>query len=191
MRSPSQGWKTFLRNHAPDVAAMDLFVVPIIGFKLLYGFVIVPIAPRSRLDQRHNQPDGGVDRTAAHRGFSLGRRPGLHDPGPRSDLWHRRHTPIASYGHSGQTDCRGVTLAEPLCRTADRIDPARVFGPHHGLGRGTSAPDSNFLCRLLQLRQNASFIEQGCADFFVRFNRSESFVHTRILRGLHHHYVRI
>jgi hypothetical protein len=23
---PSQGWRTFLRNHAPDVAAMDLFV---------------------------------------------------------------------------------------------------------------------------------------------------------------------
>ena len=22
---PSQGWRTFLRNHAPDVAAMDLF----------------------------------------------------------------------------------------------------------------------------------------------------------------------
>src|SRR3984893_16163953 len=34
---PSQGWKTFLRNHAPDIAAMDLFVVPTIGFKLLYG----------------------------------------------------------------------------------------------------------------------------------------------------------
>src|SRR5258708_27601805 len=27
---PSQGWRTFLRNHAPDVAAMDLFVVPTI-----------------------------------------------------------------------------------------------------------------------------------------------------------------
>jgi hypothetical protein len=25
---PSQGWRTFLRNHAPDIAAMDLFVVP-------------------------------------------------------------------------------------------------------------------------------------------------------------------
>ena len=23
---PSQGWRTFLRNHAPDIAAMDLFV---------------------------------------------------------------------------------------------------------------------------------------------------------------------
>jgi hypothetical protein len=40
---PSQGWRTFLRNHAPDIAAMDLFVVPTIGFKLLYGFVIVRI----------------------------------------------------------------------------------------------------------------------------------------------------
>jgi hypothetical protein len=33
---PSQGWRTFLRNHAPDIAAMDLFVVPTIGFDLLY-----------------------------------------------------------------------------------------------------------------------------------------------------------
>ena len=32
---PSQGWRTFLRNHAPDIAAMDLFVVPTIGFDLL------------------------------------------------------------------------------------------------------------------------------------------------------------
>src|SRR5260370_21003931 len=34
---PSQGWRTFLRNHAPDVAAMDLFVVPTIRFHLLYA----------------------------------------------------------------------------------------------------------------------------------------------------------
>jgi hypothetical protein len=38
---PSQGWRTFLHNHAPDIAAMDLFVVPTIGFELLYAFVIV------------------------------------------------------------------------------------------------------------------------------------------------------
>jgi transposase InsO family protein len=43
---PSQGWRTFLRNHASDTAAMDLFVVPTIGFKLLYGIVIM------RLDRR-------------------------------------------------------------------------------------------------------------------------------------------
>src|SRR5258708_15559409 len=43
---PSQGWRTFLRSHAPDIAAMDLFVVPTIGFKLLHGFVIVRIHRR-------------------------------------------------------------------------------------------------------------------------------------------------
>ena len=45
-RPPSQGWSTFLHNHAPDIAAMDLLVVPTIGFKLLYALVIV------RLDRR-------------------------------------------------------------------------------------------------------------------------------------------
>ena len=43
---PSQGWRTFLRNHAPDIAAMDLFVVPTIGFDLLYAFVIVRLGRR-------------------------------------------------------------------------------------------------------------------------------------------------
>ena len=43
---PSQGWQTFLHNHAPDIAAMDLFVVTTIGFKLLYGIVIVRIDRR-------------------------------------------------------------------------------------------------------------------------------------------------
>src|ERR1700733_3058120 len=38
---PSPGWVTFLRNPAPDIAAMALFVVSTIGFDLLYAFVIV------------------------------------------------------------------------------------------------------------------------------------------------------
>jgi hypothetical protein len=39
-RPPSQGWKTFLRNHADGIAAMDLFVVPTISFRLLFGLLI-------------------------------------------------------------------------------------------------------------------------------------------------------
>src|ERR1700746_2213425 len=38
---PSQGWQTFLHNHADGIAAMDLFVVPTITFRLLYGLLIV------------------------------------------------------------------------------------------------------------------------------------------------------
>lgn len=44
---PSQGWKTFLRNHAPHIGAIDMFVVPTAGFKLLYGLVVI------RLRRRH------------------------------------------------------------------------------------------------------------------------------------------
>ena len=40
-RPPSQGWKTFLRNHADGIAAMDLLVVPTVSFRLLYGLLIV------------------------------------------------------------------------------------------------------------------------------------------------------
>lgn len=43
---PSQDWKTFLHNHAGGIAAMDLFVVPSVGFRLLYGLVIVHVARR-------------------------------------------------------------------------------------------------------------------------------------------------
>ena len=45
-RPPSQGWKTFLRNHAAGIASLDLFVVRTISFKLLYGLVILRHARR-------------------------------------------------------------------------------------------------------------------------------------------------
>ena len=40
-RPPSQGWKTFLRNHADGIASIDLFVVPTISFRVLYGLLIL------------------------------------------------------------------------------------------------------------------------------------------------------
>ena len=43
---PSQGWRAFLRNHTQDIAAMDLFVVPTIGFGLLYAYIIVRLHRR-------------------------------------------------------------------------------------------------------------------------------------------------
>ena len=45
-RSRSQTWRTFLRNQAAGIAAIDLFVVRTISFKLLYGLVILRHARR-------------------------------------------------------------------------------------------------------------------------------------------------
>jgi hypothetical protein len=38
---PSADWQAFLRIHTAHIAAVDLFVIPTIGFKLLYGLVIL------------------------------------------------------------------------------------------------------------------------------------------------------
>src|SRR6266849_4754019 len=48
-RPPSQRWKTFLRNHADGIASMDLFLVPTISFRLLYGFLILRHSRRELL----------------------------------------------------------------------------------------------------------------------------------------------
>jgi hypothetical protein len=59
-RPPSQAWRVFLRNHAQDIAAMDLFVVPTIGFDLLYALVIVRLERRELGSaSRHIQPRNG------------------------------------------------------------------------------------------------------------------------------------
>jgi hypothetical protein len=90
---PSQGWRTFLRNHAPDIAAMDLFVVPTIDFKLLYGLVVV------RLDRRElvwisvtTHPTAEWVARQITEAFPW-------NPRPRSRLWCRRHTPTACHGY--------------------------------------------------------------------------------------------
>ena len=43
---PSPGWRAFLRNHTVHIAAVDLFIVPTIVFKLLYGLVILRLERR-------------------------------------------------------------------------------------------------------------------------------------------------
>ena len=62
---PSQGWRTFLRNHADGIASMDLFLVPTISFRLLYGFLIL----------RHSRREFlwlGTEGATRQKAFSLG-----------------------------------------------------------------------------------------------------------------------
>jgi hypothetical protein len=46
-RPPSQGWKTFLRNHADCIASIDLFVVLTISLRLFYALLVL----------RHSRPE--------------------------------------------------------------------------------------------------------------------------------------
>src|SRR5262245_4027601 len=45
----SQGWKTFLRNHAQAIAAIDLCVGPSLTFERLIAFLVLCHSPRQLL----------------------------------------------------------------------------------------------------------------------------------------------
>ena len=40
-KPPSQSWKTFLRNHAAGIAAVDMCVVPTVTFEQLFAFLVL------------------------------------------------------------------------------------------------------------------------------------------------------
>jgi hypothetical protein len=117
---PSQGWRTFLRNHAPDIAAMDLFVVPTIGFDLLYAFVIV------RLDRRDLV---WINVTANPTAEWVARQ--IAEAFPWDEAPHyliRDRDRIYGSVVTRRLRAMGIrdkpTAPERPCRTADRIDPA-------------------------------------------------------------------
>src|SRR5262249_4293670 len=47
-KPPSQTWLTFLKNHAPEIAAIDFFTVATAGFRILHVF-LVPAHDRRRV----------------------------------------------------------------------------------------------------------------------------------------------
>src|SRR5947209_2728824 len=67
-RSP--GWQAFLRNHTAHIAGVDLFVVPTIGFKLLYGLVILRLERRrlvwTNVTANPQPPSGSPRRSPKH-----------------------------------------------------------------------------------------------------------------------------
>jgi hypothetical protein len=97
---------------------MDLFVVPTIGFELLYGFVIVRIDRRDLIwiNVTTNPTAEWIARRITE-AFPWDAAPG--NMRLRSDLWRRRHTPIASHGHSQRWTAE-LDIGEAAKRTTFR-----------------------------------------------------------------------
>jgi transposase InsO family protein len=92
-RPPSQTWRTFLTNHASQIMAADLFVVPTVTFRLLFALVIL------KHDRRRVVHVAVTDHpTAAWMAQQL-RNAFLEDQGPRY-LLHDRDGAFAAVANT-------------------------------------------------------------------------------------------
>jgi hypothetical protein len=145
---PSPGWRTFLRNHAPDIAAMDLFVAPTIGFNLLYVFYPCSIGPQApRLGCRHAKSTAEWIARQISEAFPW-------NEAPRYLIRDRDGV----YGTTVTRRMRAMGIRDkPIapgspwqnCFAERLIDPTGMSRPFRRTGRSAPAPDSRRLCGLL------------------------------------------
>ena len=101
-RPPSQGWRTFVHNHADAIASIDMFVVPTISFGLVYGLLILRQSRRELL-WLGVTAHPNAEWLARDRGLWLGRASALLDPRPRRRVWRCLHPAHPGHGHSRPT----------------------------------------------------------------------------------------
>jgi len=188
---PSQPWKTFLRNHAEAIFAIDMCVVPTLSFERLFAFLVLGHGRRQLL------------------WFEVTRHPSAEwlagqiteaFPGPRRQpTWCA--TTTRAYGHVFTARVRAMGIrdrsislgspwqngcAERLISTLRRecLDRMLIFGAPH-LRRILSAYAGYYN----QARTHLAL--QKDASLHRAVQRSGAIVAIPILAGLHHQYVRI
>src|ERR1700745_3020820 len=147
---PSQPWRTFLRNHAPDIAAMDLFVAPTIGFNLLYGFIVVRLARRrlAWVAVTTNPTSEWIARQIAEDiPWNEAPRYLIRD---RDRVYGTMVTRrVRAMGISEKPIAYGSASQKLFCGKVERADPTGMSRPFCRTGRSAPAPDSRRVCRLL------------------------------------------
>ena len=149
-RLSGQRWGTFIRNHLPQIAAMDLFVVPTISFNLLYVLVIVRLARRELV---------WINVTAQPTAEWIAQQ--ITEAFPWNDApRHLIRDRDGIYGAAVRRRLRAmgirdkpISAGSPWQNCCECLDHVVALGKHHLR-----------LCRLLQPHENASVIEQRCAD---------------------------
>jgi hypothetical protein len=203
-RPPSQGWRTFVHNHADAIASIDMFVVPTISFGLLYGLLILRQSRREllwlapvrrdvcRTGRVRSSPISGRATPSICSSLSFrqgqGRASTLLDPRPR--VWRCLHPAHPGHGHSRPTGLGAVTwqngYAERLIGSIRRecLDHVVVVGKRHL--RHVLASYQTYYNEVrthLSLHKDAPVRRDVC-----RTGRMRS---SPILGGLHHQYVRV
>ena len=190
-KPPSQSWKTFLRNHAEAIAAIDMCVVPTLTFDRLFAFLVLGHGRRQLLwfeVTRHPTAEW------------LARQITEAFPWTSAPAYLVRDNDRA-YGHVFTSRVRAMGIrdrpispgspwqngiAERLIGTLRRecLDQMLIFGEAH-LRRILSA----YAAYYNQARTHLAL--QKDAPLHRAVQRSGAIVAIPILAGLHHQYVRI
>jgi hypothetical protein len=145
-----QNWGTFLHNHMPHIAAMDLFVVPTIGFKLLYALVIVRLVRRELVwinATAHPTADWIAQQITE--AFPWDEIPRYLIRDRDSNLRRGGPTPITSDGDPRQAHCTGFAMAKFIRGETDRHNPKGMPRPRHRAWGGAPGSDLGQVCHLL------------------------------------------
>jgi hypothetical protein len=109
-------WKIFFRNHADAIASMDMFVVPTISFRLLYGLLILRHSRRELLWLGGTEhPKRRMHCRSTDRSLRLARRAAVSRSRSGFRLWRRLHPAPWSNGHTGSTDLGTIAVAKRVC----------------------------------------------------------------------------
>ena len=191
---PSQSWKTFLRNHAQAIAAIDLFVVPTLTFERLFAFLVLRHGRRQLLwfeVTRHPTAEW------------LARQITEAFPWASAPAYLVRDNDRA-YGHvfTSRVSAMGIRdrpispgspwqngHAERLIGTVRRecLDRVLIFGEAHL--RQILSSYAAYAAYYNEVRTHLALGKDAPLGRAVQ--RTGAIVAISILSGLHHHYVRI
>ena len=190
-RPPSQSWKTFLRNHAEAIAAIDMCVVPTVSFDHLFAFLVVGHGRRQLLwfeVTRH--PTAEWLARQITEAFPWASAPGYLVRDNDRAYGHGFTVRVRAMGIRDRPISPGSPwqngIAERLIGTLRRecLDQIFIFGEAH-LRRVLSA----YAAYYNQTRPHLAL--QKDAPFSRAIQRIGNVGAIPILGGLHHRYVRI
>ena len=151
-KPPSQSWKTFLRNHAEAIGAIDLCVVPTLTFDRLFAFLVLGHGRRQLLwieVTRHPTAEWLARQITEAFPWTSAPAYLVRD---RRCLRARLYVPGEGHGYPRPADLAWIAVAKWLCGTPDRHIASRVPGPNADLWRGASAASSCLICGVLRAR---------------------------------------
>ena len=133
-----------------DAAAMDMFVVVTMSFRLLFAMVIINLDRRKILHVSATEhPTQNWLANEVTDAFVKAPEAKLSDQGPGPVLRSQVLRARQRVGHPGTRDAQAVAVGEHVCRAGDLDDPARVPRPRDHPERRPSPANFEQVRRLL------------------------------------------